>query len=114
MELLKGNIGRFHYNCYFFIGFIGVTLVIKIIQASGVQFHNTPSVHLIVCSPPQGKSVSITIYPPVPSSASPIPPGSDHRHTVVHVHEFFLFKFFSLFLYYPTQLPNLNSCQPAP
>ena len=40
-----------------------VTLVNKIIQVSGVQFDNTSSAHCVVCSPPQVKSPSVTIYP---------------------------------------------------
>ena len=47
---------------FLFIEFIGVTLVNKIIQVSDTQFYNTSSVHGIVCSPPQVKSPSITIY----------------------------------------------------
>ena len=36
-----------------FIDCIGVTLVNRIMQVSGAQFHNTSSVHCTVCSPPQ-------------------------------------------------------------
>ena len=55
----------------FFIEFTGVTLINKIIQVLGVQFYSTSSVHCIVCSPPQVKSPSTTIYPPIlfPSSS---------------------------------------------
>ena len=52
---------------FLFIEFIGVTLVNKITQVSGAQFYNTSPVHCIVCLPPQVKSRSITIYPPIPS-----------------------------------------------
>ena len=53
--------------------FIGVTLVIKIIELSGVQFYNESSVYCIVCSPPKVKYPSDTIYPLLPSSTSPTP-----------------------------------------
>ena len=66
-EALK-TILRFIYLT--FIECIGVTLVNKTIQVSSVQFYNTSSV--IVCSPFKVKSPSITIYPPLPSSTSPI------------------------------------------
>ena len=35
----------------YFIEFIGVALVNKIIQVSGIQFYNTSSVYCLVCSP---------------------------------------------------------------
>ena len=69
--------------CYFiylftylliFIECIGVTLVNKIVQVSRVQFYNTSSVYCIVHSPPQVKSPSITIDPPLPF------PASSHPH----------------------------------
>ena len=47
-----------------------------------MQFYNTSSVYHIVCSPPQVKSSSITIYPLLPSSISPPFPSGNH-HTVV-------------------------------
>ena len=59
---------------FFCIEFIEVALVNKIIQVSGVQFYKTSSVYCIVCSPPQVKSPSTTIYPLIPSSNSPHPP----------------------------------------
>ena len=37
---------------FFFIEFIGVTLVNKIIQVSGAQFHNASCVQCIVFNPP--------------------------------------------------------------
>ena len=49
--------------CLLFIEFIGLTLVNKIIEISGVQFYNTSSVHCTAYSPLQVKSPSITIYP---------------------------------------------------
>ena len=52
------------YGRNIFTEFIGVTLVNKIIQVAGTQFHNTSSVHCIVCSPPQVKCLAIIIYPP--------------------------------------------------
>ena len=74
----------FYYTCgqlshslclcsLFFIEFIGVSLVNTIIYISGVQLHETSSVYCMVCSAPQVKSPSITIYPPLPSSTSPTP-----------------------------------------
>ena len=38
---------------FLFIEFIGVTLVNKVIQVAGAQFHNTSSVPCTVCSPPK-------------------------------------------------------------
>ena len=58
--LWPGNQLSFFF--FLFIEFIGVTLVNKIIQVSGVQFYNTSSVHCIMCSPPQVTSPSNTIY----------------------------------------------------
>ena len=52
---------------FLFIKFIGMTLVSKIMQVSGAEFHSTSSIYCIVCSPPQINSPSITIYPPYPS-----------------------------------------------
>ena len=45
---------------FLFTEFVGVTVVNKIILASGAQFYNTSFVHCIVCSPPQVKSLSVT------------------------------------------------------
>ena len=53
----------FIYLFFFFIEFIRVALVNTITQVPGAQFHNTSSVHCIVCSLPQVKSLSVTIYP---------------------------------------------------
>ncbi|KAF6125190.1 hypothetical protein HJG60_009715 [Phyllostomus discolor] len=64
-----------HFMFFLFIEFIGVTLVNKMIQVSGAQFHSTSSVHCVVCSPPQVRSPSITIHPPKLSSTSPWPPS---------------------------------------
>ena len=50
--------GMGFFSFFFLIGFIMVTLVNKIIRVSGAQFHNTSSVHCIVCSPPQVKGMS--------------------------------------------------------
>ena len=50
----------------FFVEFIGVTLVNKIIQVSSVQFSNTSSVYYIVCSTPKVKFLSLTIIPLCP------------------------------------------------
>ena len=54
----------------FFITPIGVTVANKIKEVSGILFYNTSSVYCTVCSPPQVKSPSITIYSPLPSSTS--------------------------------------------
>ena len=65
--LLKNGITLFYYiticsdsDCIL-IEFIEVTLVNKITEVSGAQFHSTLSLHSIVCLPPQAKSPSITI-----------------------------------------------------
>ena len=73
---------------FFKIDFIGVTLVNKIIYVPGVQFHNTPSVYCIVCSPPQVKSPATTIYAPF-AVFYPLPPPfpSGNHHVVVFVFE---------------------------
>ena len=42
-----------HLGDFLFIEFVGVTLVNKILQASGAQFYHTWSVQCIACSPPQ-------------------------------------------------------------
>ena len=79
---------------YFLIEFMGVTLVNKIRQLSGAHFHNTSSVHCIVCSPPQVKSPTITIYPP--HTLLHLPSTLGNHHTAVRVHEFLFFlKFFA-------------------
>lgn len=49
---------------FFFIEFIGVRLVNKMIQVSGEQFYYTSSDCCIVCLQPKVKSTSITVYPP--------------------------------------------------
>ena len=38
---------------------------------AGAEFYNTSSVHCIVCSPPQVRSLSITIYPPYTLPTTP-------------------------------------------
>ena len=48
---------------YFFIEFIGVTLVNKIIQVSDVQVYNASSVYCIVCSPPKSSPHSSPFVP---------------------------------------------------
>ena len=91
----------------FFIEFIGVTLVNKIIQVSGSEFYNTTSVCLL-CSLPQVKSPSITIYlPPIPSSTPLLTP--QQSLTVVHVHKFFLFFFPAFFILQFMKLGNFLS-----
>ena len=74
----------------------------KIIQVSGAQFHNILSVLCIVCSPPQVKSPSITVYPLY--TPLPLPSTHDDRATAVAVHELLLFCFFfAQSLYAPAQ-----------
>ena len=96
---------------FLFIEFIGVTVVTKIIQISGAQLHSTSCVHFIVCSSPQVKSPSVTIYMPPPTTPS-------NHHTVFGVHGIFLF--FYLFAIPPTPPPSPSTtptpdrCQPAP
>ena len=94
------------YSFFLFIEFTGVTLVKKIIQVSGAQSHNTSRAHCIVCSPPQVKFLSVTIYLPYTLLRSPpLPIPSGGHHTVVSVHEFFL----SFFLFLPSpSTPSLN------
>ena len=41
-----------------------MTLVNKILEASGAQLYNTSSLYCFVCSPPQMKFPFINIYPP--------------------------------------------------
>ena len=78
-----------------FIQFIGVTLVNKITQVSGVQFCDTPAVYRTVCSPPRVKSPSCLfpfyLLPPL-SLWSP--------HTVVSVRIFSLLNPCTFFLFY--------------
>ena len=47
MLIFSQNIFDFHVCLLFFIEFIAVTLVNKIIQVSGVQFYNTSSVYFL-------------------------------------------------------------------
>ena len=76
---------------FLFIEFIRMTMFNKIIQISGAQFHSPSSVvHCIVCSPPQVKSPSITIYPPHPtwwvfSLFCSIPPSLELRKNMANV-----------------------------
>ena len=44
------------------------------IKVSTVQFYNTSSIYCIVCSPPQVKSPSFTLYPPSTYFYLPQPP----------------------------------------
>ena len=60
-----------YFNCFLFIEFIGMTLVNKIIQVSGAQFHNTSSVYCIACLPPKSSLLPPPFVSPKPSSASP-------------------------------------------
>ena len=59
-QMVRTRVFAFQNNV---LEFIGVTLVSKIIQVSGVRFYHTSSVYCTVCSPPQVKSPSITIHP---------------------------------------------------
>ena len=49
---------------FLFVAFSGMAIIKKIIQVSGAQFYNMSSLHCIVCSPSQVKSLPITIYTP--------------------------------------------------
>ena len=71
-------------------------------QVSSAQFFNTSSVHCIMCSLPQVKSSSITIY------SSYNLPHLPHHHIDVPVREFFGFFFFFCF----TQYLHLSSPYP--
>ena len=90
-----------------------MTLVNKIIQVSGAQFHNTSSVHYIVCSPTQWSLLPSPFTFLIPSSTSThtLFPGN---HPVVHIHTFFIL---SLLLNPSTHTPRPptlpNNCQPA-
>ena len=53
------------------LNLLGWHLVNNIKLVSGVQFYNTSSVYCIVCSSPEVKSPSITVYLLIPSSTSP-------------------------------------------
>nr|KAF6374287.1 hypothetical protein mPipKuh1_009510 [Pipistrellus kuhlii] len=69
-------------NLFFlFIKFIGLTLVNKITWVSGAQLHSTSSVHCVVCSPLQVKSLSITTYCPITLIHLPFAPNN--HHTIV-------------------------------
>ena len=57
-----------------------------------IQFYNTPSVHYTVCSPPQVKSPSFTIYALTPSSNSPL--QSSHCPPWAWVLSFFSLRFY--------------------
>ena len=60
----------------------------KLIQVSGARFYNTSSGQGIVCSPPQAKSPSLTIYP---AGTLPLPPPQQVIITLLSM------SFFSLF-----------------
>ena len=65
-----------------FVEFIGVTLVNKIIYASGAQFYNASSVYCIVVHHPKSSlhpSPFTPLYPPLPPSTPRLPSGN-HRH----------------------------------
>ena len=92
-----------HCYLFIFIEFIGVTLGNKIIQVSGSRFYNTPSVHCMCVH----HLKSHPYPPPFIPLYLPLPPHGNH-HTVVSVHEFFLFKF--VFYSIPPPSPH----QPPP
>ena len=73
MDHFKTCLSSFHLKKNF-IEFIGVILVNKIIQVSGVHFYNTPSVYCIVCSPSKVKPPSITTDLPLPPDLPPLTP----------------------------------------
>lgn len=59
------------YVFFLFIEFIGVTEVNKIIQVSGVEFCNISSIYTVLyVHHTQVRSLSITIYPSIPSISS--------------------------------------------
>ena len=62
---------------------------------SGAQFYDTSSVYCIVCSSPQVKSPSITIYPPYTLFCPPTPFPSGNHHTFVCIYK----GFFCLFVF---------------
>ena len=76
----------------FFIEFIGVTLVNKIIQVAGAQCYNIICTRYCVSTTPS-QSPSITIYPPYPLLLPPTHPLLGNHHTLVHVCEMFVFSF---------------------
>ena len=81
-------------------------------------FYDTSSVHCIVCSPPQIKSPSITIYPAFTLSYllhPPFPRGITLQLSIYEVSGFvavvlFLFNCFTFFTQPPYPLPS-DSCQ---
>ena len=85
----------------FFIEFIGVTRVNKIVHVSSVQFCDTSLVHCIVCLPQKVKS-SIIIYLTPFTSRRLLPSGN--QHTLICVYDFLLVLFVHLLLsiLYPT------------
>ena len=97
-----------------FIEFIGVTLVNKIIQVSGVQFYNTLSVYCIGHSTPRSSLFPSPFTPTLPST-SPSPPFLLVIIILSSVFEFcfVLFCFVSLnaftfFTQHPYPLPSLS------
>ena len=92
--------------------FIGMTLVINIIQVSGVQFYNTSSVYCIVYSLPQVKSPSISINPP-PIFYLCHPPSPPVITKLLSVSEFSFFLLPLPFSPSSTSLLPSDSCQPV-
>ena len=84
-------------------------LVNKMKLVSGAQFHNMSSVHCIVCSPPQVKSSSITIYTPMPSYTYPSSASGSHP-TVVWMSFSLCFSFQ---LNHSTSPPGPRTFQPS-
>lgn len=72
------------------------------------QVHNKTSLHCIVCSQPQVKSLPINIYVPAYPPHLSAHSSRGNLHTIVPVHEIFLF-----FLFFHAQCPLLDGCQPA-
>ena len=94
------------------VGFIGMTLVNKITQVSGAQFHNTSSAHCTVCSPPH-VSICHHLSPHTLLYLHLLPLPSNH-YAGIHVHQFLLL-FFS-FCSTPPLSPDFHhtqSCHPT-
>ena len=93
----------------FYIKFIGMSLVNKIIQVSGVHFYDTWSVYCFMCTPPKVKSSSIIIiyFGPLYTLLPPCTFSSGNHHTVVYVYEF-LFCLFFLFVHVLTSVLYLT------
>ena len=111
---LKGQDGELHRRSYgphffilfcFFIELMGWHWFIR--SCSFHIYNSTSSVWCGVCSPPQAKSPSITIYPPLPSSSLPFP---GNHHTLICIHESYFLSFF----FFLCLIPSPFSPSPKP